>query len=97
MSRYTQALVTLTISGDEVDVYVRAFVSVEPGLGMGGSWGAALDGSIDVRTGGDWFPIDSVDVGEGDAERAEDALCDAALSDDSEECIDHDDFERFCA
>lgn len=83
MSRPYEALVTLTIDGDEVDVYVRGFVSVEPGLGMGGAWGATLDGDIDVRTGGDWFPINSVNVGEGDEGRAEDALLTAALDDDS--------------
>lgn len=97
MSRYTEALVTLTVDGDERDVHVRAFVLVEPGLGMGGSIGAALDGGIDVRTGNDWFPIDSVNVDAGDEGRATEALCDVALNDDSSECVDADDYERFCA
>jgi len=86
MSHYFEAVVTLTILGDERDCGVRGFVSVEYGLGMGGSLGAELDGDADVRLGDDWWPLDSVDLGDGDVERIAEALENAALGDDSDQC-----------
>lgn len=82
MSDYHEARVTISVDGDERDVTVRGFVSVKPGLGMGGAWGAELDGDADIWIDRDWFPLDSVNLDEGDDERIEEALCNAALEDD---------------
>lgn len=87
-SRYTETLVTLTIDGDERDCGVRGFVEVEPGLGMGGAIGAVLDGDPEILLGNDWWPLDSVNLDAGDAERISDALCDVALEDDADQCVE---------
>ena len=92
MSRYTEAMVTVSVDGDEKDVAVRAFVHCAYGVGMGGSFGAELDGGIDVWIGHDeWCPIDSVNLGEGDEERITEALCERAL-DDAGDGLDPDEF-----
>lgn len=79
-TRYTETEVTLTIEGDERDVYVRGFVDVN-------TTGATLDGDPDVRTDGDWWPVDAVNVGAGDRDRIEEALCEAAFTDDRDSCV----------
>lgn len=91
-SRMTSVKMTLTIDGDEQDVFVQAFVTVEPGLGMGGSRGAELDSGVDVMIHGTLCPLDSVNVGEGDERRITDALCDVALED--HEDLDADEYEE---
>jgi hypothetical protein len=78
---YVERLVTVTIDGDECDVRVRSYVEVAPWLGVGGSWGARLDGDPDVMVEGEWCPLDSVNVGPRDRDRIEEALCDRALED----------------
>lgn len=90
MSREFTTTVTVTLDGDEVDVRVRAHVLVEPGLGMGGSFGAELDGDAEFQvinpTWKDhdlWLDAES-HLSEEDLEAIEDALCEVALTDDSE-------------
>lgn len=82
---------TLTIDGDERDVGVRGFVAVEPGLGVGGALGAVVDGEPVIYIGGDWWPLDSVNLDDGDAERIDEALCEAAL--DGDMGLDPDEYE----
>ncbi len=84
MSRRYESELTVTIAGDEIDVPVRGYVLVEPGLGMGGGWGAQIDGGVEVRLGDCWVPLDRVTLDDGslDEGRIEDALCEAALEDD---------------
>lgn len=77
MSHYYEVRVTLCVDGDERDVSVRGFVSVEPDVG------ATLNGDMDVHIGHDWWSIRSVALGHGDLSRAEDALLETALNDDS--------------
>ncbi len=81
-SRYFESRVTVTIDGDETDVYVRGFVDLEPSRSRG--WRAELDGDPDIMINGTWCPIDSVNLGEGDADLIGDALCETALEDDSD-------------
>jgi hypothetical protein len=94
MSRYYEAIVTLTIDGDERDCAVRGFVLLEYGLGMGGSLGAQMDGDIEIMIGGEWCPVDSVNLDAGDEERSKDALCEVALEDDSHMCDECERAER---
>lgn len=80
LSIKTECEVTLTIDGVEHDRIVRAWVMVEPGLGMGGSWGAAIDGDIEVYVGDLWWPLAELTLDDGaDLARAEEALLDCAL------------------
>ncbi len=95
--RYREAIVTLTIDGDERDVAVRGFVLLEYGLGMGGGLGAQMDGDIEIMIGGEWCPVDSVNLDGGDEEAAEDALCREALDDDEDYCRDADREDRDAA
>ena len=82
---YTKAEVTITVGGyGEIDCLVRCRVDVEPGLGMGGSTGAALDGTPDARIEGEWLSVDGLDLDEGDDATIEEALCNAAIEDDSD-------------
>ena len=90
MSDYYEARVTVTADGEERDVFVRGFVTVEPGLGMGGAMGAELDGDPEVMISGTWCPIESVDLDDGDEDRIEEALCDKALEDEG---LDADEYE----
>ncbi len=82
MSRRYQCEVTLTVDGDETDLTVRACVEYE--RGYGGSWGGVVDGDIEARIGGAWVPLDSLALDDGDDERADEALCEEAMNDDSE-------------
>lgn len=92
-SRYFEAEVTIAIDSDERDVFVRGFVEVEPGLGMGGGLGAAIDGDPDVRLSDAWWPVDALNLDPGDLERIIEALEEKALEDDSDACVEHDDFD----
>lgn len=85
MSRMYQTKVTLTIDGVEADRFVRAWVNVEPGLGMGGGWGAEIDGDVEVLLPEGWLPLEN-ESDERDVQSATEALCDLALSDDSDAC-----------
>ena len=84
MSRRYETVVTISIAGDERDAMVRAHVTVEHGLGMGGGLGAALDGDAEVRIGRSWVPVDVADLAEGDIARITEALEEEALNDDRE-------------
>lgn len=74
MSNHEQTTVTLTIAGDERDMEVRAYVSSE--RLYGGSYGATIDGDIEVLVHGEWIDIDLVDVAKGDKALADEAICD---------------------
>ena len=86
--------ITVTIGGDERDAYVRAYVECGWDVGHPNGFGARLDGDAEVRVGNAWVTADDVELGEGDLARIEEALCDAALNDDSDQCVDEDDFAR---
>ena len=75
----TESTATVAIDGEERDVEVRAEVAIEPGLGMGGAWGAVLDGDAEARVDGSWVPVDSLSLDAGDVESIEEALCVAAI------------------
>ena len=92
-SRYYSVKVTVTVDGDERDVFVGGFVECGWDVGCPNGFGAILDGDADVMINGTWCPIDSVNLGEGDAGRIADALCETALEDDSDQCVDDDDRE----
>ena len=94
MSRMTDVKVSVTIDGDDRDVFVRGYVTVEPGLGMGGNWGAEIDGDVQLRLGGDWWPVESVNLDKGDLEHIEASLCEAALEDDSDQRCEYPDDDR---
>jgi hypothetical protein len=89
--------VTVSLNGNEEDCEVRAHVEVVHGLGMGGAFGAAIDGPTVIRINGEWVDIDEAPLGEGDAVIIEAALCEAALEDDRASCVDHDDYSQDCA
>ena len=85
MSREFTVDVTVTLGDDETDVEARAHVLVDEGLGMGGSWGAACDGDIEIRIGNDDFWLDAAaHLSPADLEAVEDALCELAMSDHRE-------------
>jgi hypothetical protein len=74
---------TVTIDGDEADLYCRAWVIVEP-------FGATLDGRVEVLLPEGWFDLE--DVAEtADVRRVGEALCDLANEDDSSQCVEVDD------
>ncbi len=75
----THTEVTLTIDGSERDVPVRGSVLVEPGLGMGGSIGAEIDGGVQLRIDRRWVDVEDVALDAQDVERIDEALCEAAL------------------
>lgn len=79
---------TVTIAGDERDVRVRGDVVCEYGLGMGGGIGAELDGEPELFVGGTWIDAETLGIDAQDRERVEDALCDLALEDDSDACVE---------
>ena len=82
MSREFTVDVTVTLGDDEADVEARAHVLVDEGLGMGGSWGAATDGDIEIRVGNDDFWLDAAaHLSPADLEAVEEALCELAMSD----------------
>lgn len=90
MSREFTATATVTLDGDEIDVTVRAHVLVEPGLGMGGSWGATLDGPAEFQLHTPmwvnhalWLDVET-HLSAEDVEAVSDALCEVALTDDQE-------------
>jgi hypothetical protein len=87
ISRPYETEVTLTIDGDERDVTVRANVCIECNRG---EWSASVDGPIKVRLAlvdgiaPAWVDMDYLVVDERDHELAGDALCELALTDDSD-------------
>ena len=83
--RYTET-VTLVVSGDEADYDIRAEVLVE-----GAGTEAYVDGPIQVLIAGVWVDIDDVDTTHACRDHAEEALTNAALEDDSDQCVEHDD------
>ena len=91
MSRQYETELTVTIDGDEQDVTVRAHITFEEGFG--GGWGAALDGDVEVLRDGKWVDLADL-VSPKDAENAADALCELALSDDTDLCLDEERYER---
>lgn len=76
-----ETIVTVTVGPDERDCAVRGGILVEPGLGMGGSFGALAE-NIQIRIGRSWMPIEDADLAEGDISRATEALEEMALNDD---------------
>lgn len=95
MSKRYTADVTITLERVERDCTVRCHVSLEPSNSRG--WAATLDGVPDACIDGEWLPLDVLDVEPSDHDSIEEALCEAALEDDSDQCVDHDDFEECCA
>ncbi len=79
MSGRHEALVTVTLDGDETDLAVRGWVLLEAGLGMGGSWGAAIDGGVELFVRGEWVSVDDLELDPRDVDQIHEALCDAAF------------------
>jgi hypothetical protein len=90
MSARYEALVTLTVRGEEQDVFVRAHVEREL---FGRGWQAAIDGDIEANVDGKWTDLDALGVDAKEAARAGDELCDAALEDDSDQCVESEDYD----
>lgn len=86
MSTRYEAVATVTIAGDEADHRVRAHVEVEPSRSHG--WSATIDGSIEVLVDGRWVDIDDAGLDAQDRERVEDVLCELALDDDTDQCVE---------
>jgi hypothetical protein len=84
MSARYEALVTLTVRGEEQDVFVRAHVERE----YQGGWLAYIDGDIEANVDGEWTDLDALGVDAKEAERAGDELCNAALEDDTDQCVE---------
>ncbi len=77
---------------------MRAWVHTAAGLAHGGGFGAELDGAAQVLVPEGWFDTDGIELGAGDADRIEEALCDLALDDDTSECVEWGDgFEEIYA
>lgn len=90
MSVCYTARVTLRIDGAERDVQVAGYVIVEPSRSRGVV--ARVDGPVRVRIDRvAWVDLDALDVGLADNAIAEEALCTAALEDDSCACIEERD------
>lgn len=87
MSRRYETKVTITLDDEERDVTARARVEVGPGLSHGG-WGAEIDGQVELLIGDVWTEMEDVPLETRDIERIDEALCDAALEDDSSECVE---------
>lgn len=90
MSRlYSATAVTLTIAGGERDLAVRGLVDLEPSRSRGME--ATLDGEPECFLDGAWVSFGDVEeLDAGDRARAEEILCDLALEDDRDACVDHD-------
>jgi hypothetical protein len=97
MSRTYETVATVTHDGDEMDVPVRALIGTGPL--HGGGWGAVLDGDVEAFVDGEWWPLDSLTLDAGDADRCEEALCDLANEDDSGQGPEADDdgYERWAS
>ena len=86
MSRAYETIATLTIDGVEQDVRVRAHVEVE--RGFAGCMEATIDGCIQAyvvlppSTVLAWVDVDYLE--NADVSHAEEALCDVALTDDTD-------------
>ncbi len=87
MSTTYKAETTLTVNGEERDVFVRGAVDVE--YDRGTPW-AVMDGGVEVKVDGAWLDADDV-LDAHDAARAEEMLCDLAFNDDRDECVEEED------
>ena len=98
MSKRYEATCTLALTNedDERDYTVTALVEYGA-FGMGGAPGARIDGEIRVYVNGRFRPLDDYELDARVVDGVEAALCEAALEDDSDQCVDHDDFEECCA
>lgn len=85
MSRMYDRKVTVTVDGDERDVYARAWVDVE--TDRGSPW-ATLDGGPSLLLPEGWLDVADVSLGDGDLQRIEDAICEAAFDDDRDGEVD---------
>ncbi len=81
MSKLYESEFTLDIGGDERDVRVRCLVDV---IGLN----AELDGSPEALVDGGWVDTDNLDIALCDLERIEERLCEQALEDDADQCVD---------
>lgn len=89
MSRHYESLVTITIADEERDVRVSCHVSVGHEFGIGGGVGAELDGDPRVeRTPGTWVDANDLSLSRGDLTLIEETLCDVALEDDRDACVE---------
>lgn len=82
MSSLRSETITVTLDGDERDLPCRGWVSVEPGLGMGGGFGAELDGEAQVRLPEGWFDVSDLALDATDPAHIAEVLCGLALEDD---------------
>ena len=82
MSTQYEITATLEVAGDEDDYPVRATMRIEPGAGVGGGWGAVLDGDIEARINGEWTDVDVLHIAAGTWDRLEESLAELAFDDD---------------
>jgi hypothetical protein len=94
VSKIYETSCTITIAGNEQDVKVRAHVACGWDVGAPNGFGACVDGEISVLLNGGWVPLDSIEIDDGDEDRATDALEETCLEDDSDYCGDADDYGR---
>lgn len=72
---------TLEIDGQERDYPVRARVVLEHGAGMGGSFGATIDGDIEACIDGAWVDVDMIPLDARMRERLEESFAELAFQD----------------